>query len=55
MEGDYGMTYVIIVGENGGYQTHTGNMENIELPDSAEIYTDPDAFEDRLAELDFER
>ena len=52
MEGDYGMKLAVIVGDNGGYQTHSGDMENIELPDSAEIYDDPDAFEDRLAELD---
>lgn len=45
------MKYAIIVGENGGYQTHTGNVENVELPDSAEIYDDAETFESRLDEL----
>lgn len=45
------MKYVVIVGESGGYQTHTGNIENLNLPDAAEIYDDQEKFENRLDEL----
>lgn len=46
------MKYVVIVGEHSGYQTHVGNVDNLDLPDSAEIYNDAEELENRLRELD---
>lgn len=45
------MKYAIIIGQNGGYQTHTGNIDNLDLPEGAEIYEDRGDFERRLNEL----
>lgn len=35
----------------GGYQTHVGNLDVLNLPDNAEIYDGIDSFDARLSEL----
>lgn len=37
--------------DDSGYELHIGDVENLELPDSAEVYEDENAFFDRIDEL----
>jgi len=48
------MMYVVVPGDNGGYQTHVGPdhvIDDLSLPDKAEMFDNPSDFSNRLSEI----